>query len=61
MIKIPTYEEALERHETPLDVFISRWEPVGRGHDRKNFRNDLKDLIDYIVKSAQDEPATNAQ
>ena len=48
-IQIPTYEEALERHETPLDVFVSRWEPVDSRNSRNRFREDLASLIEYII------------
>lgn len=48
MLQIPTYREALDRHETPLDVFVSRWEPVNHASDKKTFREDLAALIAYI-------------
>ena len=54
-IQIPTYEEALERHETPLDVFVSRWEPVDSRNSRNRFREDLASLIEYIVQHDEDE------
>ncbi len=53
MITIPSYEEALERHETPLDVFISRWEPVDSRSYKKGFREDLAALIAYIEAARQ--------
>ena len=54
-IQIPTYEEAIERHETPLDVFVSRWEPVDSRNSRNRFREDLASLIEYIVQHDEDE------
>jgi hypothetical protein len=47
-MKIPTYKEALERHETPLDDFVSRWEPAKDGGYKVSFRQDLQALIDYF-------------
>jgi hypothetical protein len=46
-MQVPSYEEAL-KHETPLDVFISRWEPVDSKSYKKGFREDLAALIAYI-------------
>ena len=54
-IQIPTYEEALERHETPLDVFVSRWEPVDSRNSRNLFREDLASLIEYIVAQKEED------
>lgn len=44
-MKLPTYREALERHETPLDCFISRWQPVDSKSYAKNFREDLTAVL----------------
>lgn len=52
-IPIPTYEEALERHETPLDAFVSLWEPVDSGTYRKHFQEDLAALIEYVIEVAE--------
>ena len=48
-MRIPSYEEALDKHETPLDVFVSRWEPVDSKNYKKVFREDLAALIEYIA------------
>lgn len=53
VVVIPTYGEAIERHETPLDVFVSRWEPVDSAGYKKAFREDLAALIEYIAEEAK--------
>jgi hypothetical protein len=52
-MNIPTYKEALERHENPLDVFVSRWEPAEKGSYKEFFREDLQALIDYIAEQTE--------
>lgn len=50
-MKIPSYKEAFENHKTPLDIFVSRWEPVDSISWRDAFREDLAALIAHILEN----------
>ena len=53
-MKIPTYNEALSRHKTPLDIFVSLWEPIHKDA-KKAFRRDLAALIAYVEEAKDKE------
>lgn len=53
-MEIPTYKDSLKVHETPLEVFVSRWEPTDSKIWETNFREDLQRLVDWLLEQGRD-------